>query len=273
MNSAIYTGTIRHRRLSPRENNFTYRIAMFLLDPEELPSIFNLRGILTLNKSGLYAFHRKNYLGDPSKDLTQCVRDLIFSHTGEQSRGPIRILTQISYFGFCFNPVSFYYCFNEADTEVEFIVTEITNTPWNERHSYVLRCQGKQRLEKFYFEKSFHVSPFMDMAMNYKWLLSVPSSREQELTVHMENIKDVASDGSTSRFFDATLQMSRTEMSRTHLVRVLLAYPFMTFKTALLIYFQALILFLKRVPFHAHPSAPAHLAQTEPGTVAQKGKL
>ena len=99
--------------------------------------------------------------------------------TGARPAGPIRLLTHLRYFGYSFNPVSFYYVFDATDTRVETIVAEITNTPWKERHAYVLPVAGAARAGgrawRFSFEKQFHVSPFMPMDMRYDWRFGAPA--------------------------------------------------------------------------------------------------
>lgn len=245
--SALYHGRVRHRRFSPVGNEFAYSVFYFYLDLAEISSLFRLPGLFSLDRRGLFAFHRADYLGDPAQPLDAAVRDRVEKETGHRPAGPIRLLTQIRTFGHCFNPVSFYYCFDGAGDRVEFIVAEITNTPWKERHTYVLRCAGTAGIEQFEFDKTFHVSPFMDMAQRYRWNFSAPGP---DLFVHMDNVPV----GGADRLFDATLRLKRTPWSAAAVAASLLFYPASTLKTVLMIHWQALRLWLKRAPFYPHPA-------------------
>jgi DUF1365 family protein len=158
------------------------------------------------------------------------------------------MLTHLRYFGYCMNPVTFYYCFDDAGEAVRYIVAEINNTPWDERHAYVLdaaRAEREGRDSCWRFGKAFHVSPFLPMDMDYEWRFDDPS---RSLKVHMQNLK------AGERVFDATLELEREDMTGAALARALLSYPFMTLKVAALIYWQALRLWAKRTPFFTHPA-------------------
>lgn len=254
MHSAIYTGWVRHRRLGPRAHAFRYRLFMMYLDLAELDRVFRGRRLWSARKPALAWFRRADYLGDPHVPLDQAVRDRVERETGARPRGPIRVLTHLRYFGYCFNPVTFYYCFDRAGARVETIVAEITNTPWNERHVYVLR-EGRAGAAtcRYRFKKSFHVSPFMEMALDYDWYFGAPAAR---LAVHMINSKNGA------KTFDATMSLTRREITGPALAAVLLRFPLMTLKVTAAIYWQALRLWLKRTPVYTHP---AKLADTPGG--------
>ena len=158
------------------------------------------------------------------------------------------MLTNLSYFGYCFNPVSFYYCFGEDGKAVEFIVAEVNNTPWGERDTYVLDCRRESEAAsswRFQPRKKMHVSPFMPMELEYNWVLSAPADR---LAVFMANSQD------GKRIFDATLNLTRTEISGASLARVLIRFPFMTVKIISAIYWEALRLWAKRCPLYRHPA-------------------
>ena len=163
--SCIYEGTIRHRRFDPRRE-FSHRLALAYLDLDELPGL--LDGRLVARRPGLVRFRRRDYLGDPAVPLHRAVRDVVEDQTGARPEGPIRLLTQLRSFGHCFNPVSFYYCFEPGGERVQALVAEVTNTPWGERHAYVI--EGKQRDSAVLageFDKALHVSPFMGMDHRY----------------------------------------------------------------------------------------------------------
>ena len=248
MHSALYTGQLRHRRFAPREHQFSYRLFMLYVDLAELDEIFRGRWLWSVRRPALAWLRRADCIGDPALPIDTVVRERIAERTGVRPAGPIRMLTHLRYFGIGFNPVTFYYCFDLADTRVEAIVAEITNTPWNERHAYVLTdpdAESQSRVLRYRFAKAFHVSPFMPMEMNYDWRFGVPGKC---LVVNMQNYQQ------GQRVFDATLDLSRQEIGAAALARALVAFPCMTATVLAGIYTQALRLWIKRIPVHAHPS-------------------
>jgi len=248
MKSAIYRGQVRHRRTNPVSHSFNYRLFMMYLDLSELPGLFRGRWFWSARRPALARFRREDHLGDPAVPLDESVRNLVEQETGLRPGGPIRLLTQLSYFGYVFNPVSFYYCFNADDSKLETIVAEVNNTPWGERHCYVLPQSMNQGLgghKRYFPAKEMHVSPFMQMDVDYDWRFNTPGKK---LAVHMENARE------GEKIFDATMRFERREISAASLAGILLGYPLMTVKIIVAIHWQALKLWLKGAPVHDHPS-------------------
>jgi DUF1365 family protein len=248
MHSCLYKGWVSHRRREPGGNAFRYRLFMVYLDLAELPGVFDRNWLWSARRPALAWFRRKDYLGPANLPLDEAVRRRVEADTGLRPTGPIRMLTHLRYFGYCMNPVTFYYCFDDAGEAVRYIVAEINNTPWDERHAYVLdaaRAAREGRDRCWRFGKAFHVSPFLPMDMDYEWRFEDPS---QALKVHMQNLR------AGERVFDATLELEREDMTGAALTRALLSHPLVTLKVATLIYWQALRLWAKRTPFFTHPS-------------------
>ncbi|MFL2499735.1 MAG: DUF1365 domain-containing protein [Porticoccaceae bacterium] len=252
MNSRIYSGFIGHCRHMPVINHFRYKLFMLYLDLDELDSLFD-KFLLWSAKSANFAwFKRSDHLGDPSQSLGESVRDLVAEKTGSRPTGPIRLLTNLRYFFYKSNPVSFYYCFEPDGRTVHSIVAEVTNTPWGEMYCYVLGSDqlitsteaGDDHL--FYStDKVFTVSPFMPLDMEYGFEFSLP---KQNLLVKMQNFRR------GERVFDVSLNLDAQPITRASLAKQLVSIPLISVKVTAGIYWQAIKIWLKGVPFlgHAH---------------------
>ena len=247
MKSCIYEGRVRHSRNKPAVHRFNYRLFMMYLDLDELPELFARRSFWSVSGPAIARFRRSDHLGPETEDLSESVRKLVETETGCRITGPIRLLTNLTYFGYCFNPVSFYYCFSEGGETLEYIVAEVSNTPWGERDTYVLDCKKNRNSSmswNFRPVKKMHVSPFIPMNVDYHWVLSEPTER---LAVFMATSKH------GRRFFSASMSLNRKSISGWSLSGVVIRFPLMTFKIIGAIYWEALRLWVKRVPFHSHP--------------------
>lgn len=238
--TALYEGRVRHHRAGPRRHAFGYRLFLAYLDLDELEPAFRGRWLLRR----LMRFRRADYLGAPERSLREAVLERVETALGRRPRGAVRMLTHLRTLGYVFNPVTFYYCF-DADGTLDAVVAEITNTPWGERHAYVLDARpavdGEVRAR---FPKAFHVSPFLDMDLEYDWRFSVPGDSLRVAMVDLEQGRPV---------FDAHLECRRRPWNGFELVRALVRHPFLTWRIPAAIYLQAFLLWCKRTPFFVHP--------------------
>jgi hypothetical protein len=246
--SAVYEGVVHHHRYGPHPHAFRYGMAQLYLDLDEIDRVFADRWLWSIGRRNLAEFRRADYLGPPDQPLGDAVRAVAERATGRRPAGPIRLLTHLRYAGYVFNPVSFYYCYGADAMTLDCIVAEITNTPWHERHAYVLaaeRAQLQRERLHWTFAKAFHVSPFVPMERDYAWQFTLPGDH---LSVRMQVLRDETPE------FEASLALRRRPLDAGSLRHVLWRYPLMSTHVLGAIYWQALRLWLKGNSVHDHPA-------------------
>jgi DUF1365 family protein len=221
LHSAIYEGTVRHRRFSPKHHAFTYRVFMVYLDLHEIDAVFNQTPWWSHKYFSLSWFRRKDFFdGASTGDLYSAVANYVEKETGDRPNGAIRMLTNLRYFGFLINPITCYYCFDKTGEIVETVVAEVTNTPWGQRRHYILPMQTEttptdevgvemgaevnskinnevdgstdsendneadvMKAAPVLFDKTMHVSPFQPMNLVYSWRGKAPA---EKLSIHLD---------------------------------------------------------------------------------------
>lgn len=260
--SCLYEGMVRHRRFEPIELGFRVPIQLVYLDLSELEHVFQDSRLWSSDGRTPVQFRRRDHLGPADEPLERSVARLVEARLGRKPRGPIRLLTSPRYLGLAFNPISLYYCFEEQGDRLDVLVAEVTNTPWGEKHCYVLDLatdaeETPERATRICREtaKTFHVSPFMEMAMNYDWRIATPG---KTLTFSIRNELSDRPPSPTRAFgvpfFQADLVLNRREIDPSSLRRSFWRAPFQSGRILLGIYRQALRLAWRRVPFVKHPA-------------------
>ena len=235
--SAIYEGWVAHRRLAPVEHAFRYRVALTLLDLDELPDVLDRHPLWSARRPALVRWRREDFLGDPGTPLADAARALVRERTGSAPGGPVRLLAGLRFAGHAFNPISLLYLHGD-DGGVEAVIAEVTSTPWGERHAYVLEGDAGT------LDKRMHVSPFMAMEQSYRVQAGEPGER---LTVRIANVEG----GRTMH--EAALALHRVELNRHSMTRAVLSYPAAGLVTLARIYSHAVRLRLKGLQPVAHP--------------------
>lgn len=249
MESCLYKGTVYHGRLTPAVNQFRYSLFLTYLDLAELDTVFRGRWLWSVENPNLASFRRTDHMRRPGT-LAQAVRDLVKRQLGYAPSGPIRLLTNLCYFGYCFNPISVYYCYGADGGELEAIVAEVHNTPWGEQYVRAFdprRCPRDGEFFLFELDKEFHVSPFMPLDMQYTWRFTAPCKK---LVVRMEDLRRGC------KVLDVKMDLAKSPLGGPALAGALMRWPFMTGKVIAAIYWQALRIRLKGVPYYPYPQQP-----------------
>jgi DUF1365 family protein len=244
MDSAIYFGAVKHRRFSPVPHSFSYRVFMAFLDIDRILELTAISRLLSYNRFNWASYEERDHFGDPALSLRQRLELDAAAHGISLPDGPVFLLTHLRYLGYNFNPVSFFYCY-DAQERLQLVLAEVNST-FGESHNYWL-WQGNElpspNAKRYRTAKALHVSPFMSMKLDYTFTLTPPG---RHLVVHMDTIED------GKPFFDATLGLERRPWSARSLHRALFSHPWMTAKVIGAIHWEALRLYLKKVPVFRH---------------------
>lgn len=259
LRSGIYAGHVSHRRYGVPEYRFRQALTMPLLFLDELDEVVDRHPLWSAHRPSPVWFRRADYLGDRDQPLDLAVRDVVHERLGRRPGGPVAVLTQPRTWGWLFNPITVYFCFAGDGLALDAVVAEVTNTPWHERHVYVV--EGAPGVHRF--PKAMHVSPFLGMDHDYVMSWSIPGDR---VTLRLGNRP--AQDGNDGRpghdddrrLFDAALVLERREPTRREMSRLVWRRPLQTYGVSTGIYRHALALVAKGAPFHHHPQdAPTRL--------------
>lgn len=237
MRSCVYSGKVFHKRFTPALHAFQYQVDYLYLDLNELDELMTLSRFWSKDRRNLIEIRRDDYLPS-AQPLIDEVRETVASLSGEAFNGDVFLLTTPRRLGHCMNPISLFYCF--AGSDLHYVLAEVHNTPWDERHVYLM--QGPDFAAPT--QKTFHVSPFMPMNTTYEWQLGDPA---EMLSVA---IKVAQQD---QPLFTASMHMMREELNSTNMPRITRRQLRQAFLTISAIYFQAAKLWWKKVPFFQHP--------------------
>jgi hypothetical protein len=245
MESGLYLGTLRHRRFSPARHEFTYPLFLAFLDIDRIAELMRISPFAAHNRWAWASFYDADHFGNLALPFRRRLEDDARQHYVTPPSGQVFLLTHLRYLGYNFNPVSFFYCYNQQGA-FDRVLAEVNNT-FGETQNYWLtpaveRPAGENR--KYRFPKSFHVSPFMPLNHEYEWTFTPPGDRLVVESINYEN---------GQMLFDSTLKLERHDWSRRELHRALLRFPCITAKIVAGIHWQALRLLLKRVRIVSHP--------------------
>ncbi|MGB3211461.1 MAG: DUF1365 domain-containing protein [Desulforhopalus sp.] len=237
MQSALYSGTITHRRYIPANHGFTYPFFLWFLDLDELDKLPPLGRWFSASKWALSRFYRPDYYGNPAEPLADSIRQRMEDLTDHRVTGKVCGLMNMRTFGLYFSPINLYYGF-DVDGNVTHFLAEVSNIPWNERHQYGHYIADGQTNPVH--PKAFHVSPFNAMDQQYRWQIDPPGeSIAVQLEVHDRR----------GHIFEARLKLDRGPLDLPSVRKKLLKKPVMAASIVARIYWQALKLFLKKVPY------------------------
>ena len=246
MNSRMYDCTVMHHRLSPLKNRFVYDVFMFYLDLDEIDSLHQHQKLFSRNRFNLFALYDRDHLALGGATVKENILEYLKSKGIELGKGKIFLLTNLRTLGYVFNPVSFYFCFNEQGNPV-CAIPEVGNT-FKELKPYLLTNEVLQNdLFRRRVTKHFYVSPFVDLEAEFDFQLRVP---EEKLQIQIDDYKE------GKKFLLTSLTGKRKLLSDGAMLRSFLRIPLVTLKVITLIHFQAAKLYLQKLAYHKKSENP-----------------
>lgn len=238
MNSALYHGIVTHRRFRPVEHALRYRIFMLLLDLDEAGKLPRLLGV---DRPGLMSFYQKDH-GDGSKSGLRAWLQEHLAEAGLSAPGKIQVLCMPRVLGHVFNPLTVYFC-HDAAGALQALVYEVNNT-FGGRHAYVLPAHGTPDRVAHGCAKTFHVSPFMDMDLRYRFRIRPPAATVS-ITIHADDAQGI--------MLTAGFAGRRNTLTRTAIAGAALRTPWLGLKVLGGIHWEALKLWLKGLKLRPAP--------------------
>ena len=245
MNSALYVGSVAHRRLRPGTHRLRYRVFAFLIDIDELPALADGLRLFSIGRFNLFGFFRRDHLFEKSRDLRDEIEEILRSAGLGSEGGAIRLLTMPRILGYGFNPLSIFFC-HRPDGALHAILYEVHNT-FGQRHCYLFPVNGGSGTLAHACSKQFYVSPFMPMDMAYAFRIQPPAD------AFKISISVGDHDGTT---LIATQHLTRRDLDDASLMRVFLTHPLLTLKVIAGIHYEALLIWIKGVGLQLRPPPP-----------------
>lgn len=239
MESALYHGQVDHARFTPIKHRFTYDITLFWIKLSEVEELTKKVRFFSSKKIAWVRFKPSDYLDGDNAPLQDRVLNKMSALAGEELKGNIYMLGQMRTLGLYFSPVNFYFLQQEAQTEFSHMLAEVSNTPWDEKHCYLVDMNDQTDNDK-----AFHVSPFNPIDMQYRWRVTQPN---EKFAMSLSCIKG-------QKHFEAGLALVKQPLTTETLKAALIKVPSFTIKSLLGIYWQALKLFIKGAPIYDHPN-------------------
>ena len=246
LESCLYKARVMHHRLLPKKHAFWYNLYFFYVDVDQIDALSQKISILSRNKFNLFNFRDKDHLQlknklPDSSTVKQQIVQFLSDRGLNIGNGKMMLLTHLAVLGYNFNPVSFYFCFDENDEPLA-AVAEISNTYREMKLFYF----DKSKLESSAFsgiaQKFFYVSPFTNLTSSFDFNLKVPGE-ELQINIDMRNEKG-------EKFFLSTLSGKRQSLSQLNLLRYFFKMPLIPLQVMALIHWQAFKLWIKGIPYH-----------------------